>query len=228
MSLIAVGGVQCARLVQVRLGLGDMYPLSVLLVFVAGAALVLASLASQHPFPRFGPANGVTSLRLMLTSLVAGLALEGPSAGVSAVAAAVALGATALDGLDGWLARRTGLASEFGARFDMETDALLILVLAVVAWEHERAGVWIVLAGAMRYLFVLAGYGWAWMNAPLPPSQRRKAVCVIQIVGLGLVVSPLLAPPASAVAAAATLAALAWSFGADVLWLYQHRGMRVV
>ena len=36
----------------------------------------------------------------------------------------------ALDGLDGWAARRQGLVSAFGARFDMEVDALLILALA--------------------------------------------------------------------------------------------------
>ncbi|MFN7916472.1 MAG: CDP-alcohol phosphatidyltransferase family protein [Vicinamibacterales bacterium] len=227
LCLIGTGGFQGARLVQVRLGLDGAYPVSVVLVFAAAAALVLASVASQHPFTRFGPANGVTSVRLMLTSLVAGLALEGRSDGVSIVAATVALVATLLDGLDGWLARRTGLASAFGARFDMETDALLILVLAVVAWQHDRAGGWIVLAGAMRYLFVLAGYGWAWMNAPLPASQRRKAVCVVQIVGLGLIVSPLMAPPVSIAAAAITLILLTWSFGVDVRWLYQHRGMQV-
>ena len=45
---------------------------------------------------------------------------------------------TALDGVDGWLARRSGIASAFGARFDMEIDALLILVLAVLAWRSAR------------------------------------------------------------------------------------------
>jgi phosphatidylglycerophosphate synthase len=38
----------------------------------------------------------------------------------------------ALDGLDGWLARRFGLASAYGARFDMEVDGFLILVLALL------------------------------------------------------------------------------------------------
>ena len=75
LCLIGTGGFQGARLVQVRLGLDSAYPVSVVLVFAAAAALVLASVSSQHPFTRFGPANGVTSVRLMLTSLVAGLAL---------------------------------------------------------------------------------------------------------------------------------------------------------
>lgn len=224
---IGLGGVQLATLLQHRLGLSRSYPYSVTFVFGAAAVVVVRAVARQHPFDRFGPANGVTSVRLMLTSLVAGFAAEAPIAGVPAAAAALALGVTALDGLDGWLARRTGLSSPFGARYDMETDALLIMVLAVLAWEHDKAGGWIVLAGAMRYLFVAAGYVWTWMDAPLPPSQRRKVVCVVQIVGLGLVVSPLLAPPMSTGAAALTLAALTWSFGVDVLWLARHRQVRL-
>src|SRR5437867_3690361 len=65
---------------------------------------------------------------------------------------------TLLDGVDGWLARRTHMASTFGERFDMETDALLILVLSVLAWQYDKAGAWLVLAGLLRYLFVAAGW----------------------------------------------------------------------
>ena len=42
---------------------------------------------------------------------------------------------------------------------------------------------------------------------------------MVQVAGLGAVVSPLLATPVSVVVAAATLAALTWSFAVDVLWL---------
>ena len=48
---------------------------------------------------------------------------------------------------DGPAARRSGIASRFGARFDMETDALMILVLAVLAWRWDRAGAWVLLPG---------------------------------------------------------------------------------
>ena len=40
-----------------------------------------------------------------------------------------------LDLVDGWVARRTGTASPFGARFDLETDAALILVLSWLVWR---------------------------------------------------------------------------------------------
>ncbi len=55
--------------------------------------------------------------------------------------------AVALDGVDGVLARSRNEASAFGARFDMETDALLILVLAALVWQHGKAGAWILAAG---------------------------------------------------------------------------------
>ena len=99
----------------------------------------------------------------------------------------------ALDGVDGALARGRGEASEFGARFDMETDALLILVLAALVWQHDKAGAWILLAGLLRYLFVAASYVLPWLGAALPPSRRRQTVCVVQIVSLIGALAPLVA-----------------------------------
>ena len=34
--------------------------------------------------------------------------------------------------------------ARFGARFDMEIDALLILALSILAWRHGKAGAWVV------------------------------------------------------------------------------------
>ena len=198
------------------------YVSSVAAVFIGASVLILGGVEGSHPFDVFGAANVVTTVRLALVALVAGLVVAPATAAAAWAAALVSLTAVTLDGVDGWLARRSGLASAFGARFDMETDALLILVLAIVAWRHERAGAWIVLAGAMRYLFVAAGYVWTWMNGELPPSLRRKTVCVLQIGGLCAVVAPVLAAPVALVIAGGTLAALSWSFGVDVMWLKRH------
>lgn len=219
-QLIGLGSVMVLGWAAVRWGgLSARVIPAATLVFIAIAVLVLLVCGNAHPFPTFGPANVVTTFRAAVVAFITALIGATHTDVVAAIAAGLALGVTVLDGVDGWLARRTGLASAFGARFDMETDALLILVLSVLAWQHEKAGAWVVLAGAMRYLFVGAGYVWRWMNAPLPPSVRRKAVCVVQVVGLGVIVSPLVSAPASVVAAAVTLAALTWSFGVDVLWL---------
>ena len=67
--------------------------------------------------------------------------------------AAVAL---ALDAVDGWVARRTGTVSELGARFDMEADAFLILVLS--GFVADSLGGWVLAIGLMRYAFVAAGW----------------------------------------------------------------------
>jgi hypothetical protein len=45
--------------------------------------------------------------------------------------ASIAGAAIILDGTDCWATRRQGLASAFGARFDMEVDAFAISVLAI-------------------------------------------------------------------------------------------------
>jgi phosphatidylglycerophosphate synthase len=201
--------------------LGRWYPAKSSALF-AGICLVSAAYFSTHRVERIGPANLVTLGRAALVALIAALVGEPASVPLAWLAAILAGICAALDGLDGWLARRTGLASAFGARFDMEVDALLIMSLAIIAWWWDKAGMWILLAGGMRYLFVLAGYLWNWLNAALPVSTRRKAVCVVQMVGLAAVVSPLLAGVVSVAVALGTLTALTWSFGVDVLWLRRH------
>ena len=201
--------------------IGMWYPVKSTALF-AVVCVAAATGFHDHPFDTVGSANIVTLVRAALVALTAALVGEPASVTIAWLAAVLASICTGLDGVDGWLARRTGLASEFGARFDMEVDALLIMSLAGVAWWWEKAGVWILLAGAMRYMFVFAGYVWNWMRAALPVSMRRKAVCVVQIVGLAAVVSPVFSGVASAGIALGTLAALTWSFGIDVLWLKRH------
>lgn len=170
----------------------------------------------------FGPADWVTGFRALLTALLAAMLIPNlfVNAGNAVVIASVA---AALDGVDGWLARRTRTASAFGARFDMEIDALLILALSILGWKYGKAGAWILLAGLLRYIFVAAGWVLPWLRRPLPPSWRRQAICVVQIVGLGLIVSPLAAPPSSAWWAMLLVAALLYSFLIDIIWLWGAR-----
>jgi hypothetical protein len=94
------------------------------------------------------------------------------------------------------------------------------MTLSGLAWRWGKAGVWVLASGLLRYLFVVSGWIWPWMERPLPPSRRRQAVCVIQIVALIVVVSPIAMPPLSTVIAAIALAVLAGSFAIDSLWLY--------
>jgi phosphatidylglycerophosphate synthase len=204
---------------------GSLAPAAGLLALALTGAVVLDRLAAFHPHPRFGLGNGVTVVRAGGTAVFVALAVEpGLVAGGAAWAAfGLALALLALDGLDGWLARRQGLVSAFGARFDMEVDALFILALAGLALGLGKAGPWVLAIGLMRYAFVAAGRFVPALAAPLPPSERRRAVCALQIGVLALLLAPPLAPPVSEWLAAAALAALGLSFAADVARLLRQR-----
>lgn len=111
--------------------------------------LVVQYRGAWTPSGLFGLANAVTTLRLFMT-----LALVlAPSAWPGYVLAILALSILGLDLLDGWLARRHVLGA-FGARYDMEVDAVFVFSLSAALWSREVAGVWVLLAGSWRYLFV--------------------------------------------------------------------------
>jgi phosphatidylglycerophosphate synthase len=141
---------------------------------------------------------------------------------VAASAAGASFVIALLDGVDGWLARRTRMSSAFGARFDMETDALLVLVLAVLTWQYGKAGVWVVMSGLLRYLFVAASWLFPWIGRPLPASRRGRMICLLQVVTLSVAILPAIAPPLSTILAAGGLLALTYSFAVDTLWLWRH------
>lgn len=100
---------------------------------------------------RLTAANAVTWGRLGLVAAALIIASRQPP-----LVFPFALAAWLLDGLDGWLARRLGQASAFGALFDQETDALLVMLLCVELVVARGFGPWLLLAGALRYLLVLA------------------------------------------------------------------------
>jgi phosphatidylglycerophosphate synthase len=200
-------------------GLDDALVLRAAVLAGVGGGLLLWLAARQLHAETFGAANSVTLVRAALTVLLAALFGAAPAAAPGWTLVGLGVIAVALDGLDGVLARGRNEASAFGARFDMETDALLILVLAALVWQHGKAGAWILAAGLTRYLFVAAGWVFRWLGAALPPSRRRQAVCVVQIVSLLGALAPVVVPPWSAALALAGLAALLWSFAVDVRWL---------
>jgi phosphatidylglycerophosphate synthase len=170
----------------------------------------------------FGQANWVTLFRATLvggiTALVADSLVHGPAL---ALIVALSIVALILDGVDGHVARRTGTATAVGARFDMEVDAFLILVLSV--FVAASLGPWVLLIGAMRYVFVAAGWFMPWLKGSLPPSFARKTVAAAQGVLLVVAASGLLPTAGSVAVVALALASLVWSFGRDVIWLGHNR-----
>ncbi|GAA1425456.1 CDP-alcohol phosphatidyltransferase family protein [Streptomyces thermospinosisporus] len=190
------------------------------LAFTIATWAVLSRALHRSGLRTFGAANRVTLGRACLvggvTALVADSFQDSPPVSLFVGLTAVAL---ILDGVDGKVARRTGTSTPLGARFDMEVDAFLILVLSV--YVSMAMGPWVLLIGAMRYVFVAAARVWPWLTAPLPPSTARKTVAALQGVLL-LVAGAALLPHAVNVAVVAlALGLLVWSFGRDVLWLWR-------
>ena len=222
-SLVALAAVTAlAAAARASLPVGAMYAAKSSAAFAALVLVSLGFLQQHHPFARFGPANQVTTMRAVVVSLIVGLIGEASAPALAAAVVGASVVATALDGVDGWLARRHAIASDFGARFDMEVDALLILALSVLAWTFGKAGAWVVASGAMRYAFVAGGAWLPWLRAPLPPSRRRQTICVVQVAALTIALVPTIAPPVSAAIAAAALASLTGSFLVDTLWLWRR------
>lgn len=167
--------------------------------------------------------NQVTAIRALIVALLAGLVVVPPQTAIAWIAVIASTIAAVLDGVDGWLARRTGIMTAFGARFDMEVDALLILVLAILAWRWDTAGPWILMSGLLRYLFVAAGWALPWMQRPLAPTRRGRVICLVQIVALIVAVAPIIPPRVTGVVAAGGLLTLAYSFLVDTVRLWRHR-----
>jgi phosphatidylglycerophosphate synthase len=222
----AVGSVCLAGLgdyLETVLSLSSAYALHACAVFAAIMGVSAWAIPTRHPFGRLGPANVVTTLRALLVALLSALLRE-PSGRTIAWAAVVGASAAAvLDGVDGYLARRSGTSSDFGARFDMEMDALLILVLCGLVWRYGKAGLWVLLAGALRYAFAAAGWVLPWMRRSLTPTMRAKTVAAGTMVALIVALGPIVQSPLSHGVAALTVAVLAWSFALDVRRLWRQR-----
>ncbi|MEO0918412.1 MAG: CDP-alcohol phosphatidyltransferase family protein, partial [Pseudomonadota bacterium] len=97
-------------------------------VFAITTVIVAHALLQSYPHAVLGLCNAVTLVRMGLVAFLVG-AVAAPDTAPWLVFGVASL-AFALDGLDGWFARREGLSSDFGARFDMETDAALAAKLA--------------------------------------------------------------------------------------------------
>lgn len=191
---------------------------------VTGGAAVWAMRPLGYALPELGAPNLVTFLRLgMLCSLSVALVVPETLERSGLALFALALVALSLDGLDGWLARRQAMQSAFGARFDMEVDAALGCLLALILLAGGRAGPELLILGFSRYAFLAAGLLWGWLNAPLPERFGRKVVCVIQIGALCLLLLPDLPPVLARTVSLGVAGLLLWSFGRDIHYLARQR-----
>lgn len=220
-SLIVASGIAIAVTI---LPFGSAFAAATIPLYLSGIGLMVARIETFHPHERFGLANAITLMRLAGTCLFAGLALELLLGAIVSQTtlwgfAVLAIVIVSLDGADGYLARRQGLVSDFGARFDHEVDTLMLLLLSLLAFLLGKAGIWVLLIGGMRYLFVAAGWIWPMLQGPLPYSLRRSAICVVQGLVLLALLMPIVTPPLSLFMAGGALVLLSASFAMDVMWL---------
>lgn len=194
---------------------------------LAGVAyLVVSSLLvsrglGRRGMTRLGPANAATATRSTLVGLVTALVVTSLTRPIPvALLVGVTVAALLLDGVDGWLARRFRSESALGARFDMEVDAFLMLVLSV--FDSTILGWWIIAIGLMRYAFVVVGLAAPWMRAQLPPRYWRKVVTAVAGIALTFGATGWL-PLVGTIALGGALLLLVESFGRDVVWLFRRR-----
>ncbi|MEI9938901.1 MAG: CDP-alcohol phosphatidyltransferase family protein [Pseudomonadota bacterium] len=167
---------------------GQAWPVAVSALITFTALLWLGRHA-YTPSGRFGSANTVTGVRLIVL-----LTLTLPPRLLPAwCALTIALSVLGLDLLDGWLARRASDTSAFGAHFDMETDALLVLVVTLRLWLGQGYEPWVLVAGYLRYAYVLGLWGWSGSGREAPRSRFGRWAFGLLMLGLcsGLVLSGL-------------------------------------
>ncbi len=114
------------------------------------------------PSGRFGPANALTTGRLLLLLSLTAFAHRLSSS----MLAMGFLAALLLDVFDGYVARRGGHVSAFGASFDTEVDATFILFLGYLLWLRAGHGSWVLVPGLLRYAYVL-------VLVLLPPTRTE-------------------------------------------------------
>lgn len=215
----ALGSVFSGLLLVLLLGGGWLVQTAGVVVGVVVPTVAAMSILRRTPLIVTG-ADRVTLLRGVLTGACATivvLSLADVMPLRSWPLFALALPAVFLDAVDGWVARRSNNASPAGGRLDMETDAILLMILSVpLAWS---VGPWVFGIGAMRYLFVAASWLRPVLRRQLAFSQFRRIVAGTQGVVLVAAVMPVLPVPAAAAATGTALVLLVISFGKDIVTL---------
>jgi phosphatidylglycerophosphate synthase len=183
-----------------------------------GALSLCALTALQRsrwtPSGRFGAANALTLFRLGLIAALGPLCSAPPGP----LSALLVLAIFALDGVDGWLARRRGEASTFGAYFDMECDALLVLVCTLVLYQHGRLGAFILLPGVLRYVYLLLVMAAPAKGGETPHTRLERYLFSVLMISLVASLWPL--PLHQPLAQLATLL-IAFSFARSIHTLFK-------
>ncbi len=226
----AAAGLVVAGTISAVLGHAHSASGTTLLVaaLVGSLPAVLTAIAVARRRPRSTtPADRVTLTRAVLASgcgAITVLVLAGAVPARTWWLLALTVPTLVLDAVDGLVARRTGTSSRAGARLDMEVDAGVLVVLSLVV--APVLGVWVLLIGALRYLFVVASWLRPALRTHLPRSQFRRVVAGLQGAALAFAIAPVVPISLARAAVLVALGLLLASFGSQVF--LQERQARAV
>jgi len=186
---------------------------------VSGIALAVVLRAGRR-------ADRITLGRLLVGCLVA--AAVALSEEVSWWAWSALLLAALADLLDGRVARAAG-TTEQGAILDMESDQLMVLIMAVLCVSAGGHDAWVLLLPGYRYLYVVG-----LMMASLPAHETRprgsnvrgRLVCGVVVAALLFGLAPVVSVSIARGPLLVAVMALGWSFGSDALHLFGGRRHR--
>lgn len=101
--------------------------------------------------PAYGPGNWITLIRLIGLLFLFSFYNQMDFLNIGILAFLL----IALDAADGFAARKTNTTSEFGAWFDMETDAFYVALMGIIIYQSGLIDAWILIPGFLRYFYSL-------------------------------------------------------------------------
>lgn len=218
--MLAAGQLLAGSLVLLAAGTVPVAISTAALLAALAPSLVAASSLRPRAPGAVTAADRLTLLRHLGAGALAAaamLALAGERPAQSWLLAVLGAAALVTDAFDGPVARRTGTAGPLGARIDMEADAVLVMVLSVLA--ALVVGPWALAIGLMRYAYVAASRVRPALRRPLAVSQMRRVVGAFQGLALLTAMTPVAPRGISTGVVAFALVLLVISFGRDVVVL---------
>jgi CDP-diacylglycerol--glycerol-3-phosphate 3-phosphatidyltransferase len=97
--------------------------------------------------------NAITMSRIPLMFVIVGL-MYGEWPGAATLAFALFIGAAVGDWLDGYLARKQGLVSNFGKLMDAMADKIMVIGIVIALVEKRELPVWLALVTLCREFLV--------------------------------------------------------------------------
>ncbi|HKS49572.1 MAG TPA: CDP-diacylglycerol--glycerol-3-phosphate 3-phosphatidyltransferase [Amycolatopsis sp.] len=143
--------------------------------------------------PTLNVANLLTLSRLVLVPVfvLALFAADGHDLWWRAVATALFAIASLTDQVDGWVARRYGLITDFGKIADPIADKALTGAALVGLSLLDELAWWVTITIAAREIAVTLLRFWVLRHGVIPASRGGKIKTVLQTVALGLAIMPL-------------------------------------